>query len=135
MTITTLLWLGLLILACSFLLVVLQQRKQAESYSRRTLRKPAQPSVNVKINVQFKRKPPRVIKKIIYLKAMSKHYSCRQIAETFNRLHSKRTGVTISKSFVAYTIKKHKHQIQSLRNNLKHKRPNSLPKNTTWQLI
>jgi len=117
--ITTLFWFCLLPLILALvgliLLSISQQRKRAVFFRKKGQSKPVQPSGIVKIKVQFKRKPLWVIKKVIYLKAMSKHYSCRQIAEAFNRLYSEQAGITISKSFVAYTIRKHKHQIHTLR--------------------
>src|SRR5690606_37729953 len=59
---------------------------------------------------------------------------CRKIADTFNRLHADKRKVTVGKTFVYNTIKKHRYEITILRRKIKNKRPRSLPKNLVWSI-
>lgn len=59
---------------------------------------------------------------------------CRKIADTFNRLRADKRKVTVGKTFVYNTIKKHRYEITILRRKIKNKRPRSLPKNLVWSI-
>jgi len=56
---------------------------------------------------------------------------CRSIAHTFNRMHQHK-GMSVGKSYVNETIKKHQYEIQILCRKIKHKRPKPLPLNLIW---
>jgi hypothetical protein len=42
--------------------------------------------------------------------------------------------MTVGKTYVCETIKKHLYEIQVLRRNIKHKKPMPMPKNLIWSL-
>lgn len=83
----------------------------------------------------FPRQPPKpawVRKEIIRLKALMPHDGCRTIAHTFNRLYAGQRCMTVGKTYVSYTIRKHQYEIQVLRMKLKHRRPRPMPKHLIW---
>ena len=79
----------------------------------------------------YQPKPPWVKRKVIRLSALMPQAGCRTVAHTFNRLHEHQ-GMTVGKSFVHETIKKHQYDIQVMRRKLKHKRPKPVPHNLVW---
>jgi transposase InsO family protein len=79
-------------------------------------------------------KPPWVAREIIRLKALMIHDGCRKIADTFNRLYEYKKHMTVGKTYVYETVKKHRYEIQVLRRRIKHRKPRSLPKNLIWSL-
>lgn len=79
-------------------------------------------------------KPEWVRKEVIRLKAFMIHDGCRKVAETFNRLHQHKRKMTVGKTYVYETIKKHRYEIQVLRRKIKHRKPRLLPKNLIWSL-
>ena len=86
-------------------------------------------------STSFPRQPPKpawVRKEVIRLKALMSHAGCRTIAHTFNRLYAVKRHMTVGKTYVSYTIRKHQYDIQVLRRKLKHKRPRPVPKHLIW---
>ena len=79
----------------------------------------------------IKAKPEWVINEVIKLKALIPRHGCRKIASTFNRIHAG-SGHTISKSYVAYTVRNHLYEVLKLRKRFKHNIPRPLPKNKIW---
>lgn len=82
--------------------------------------------------VRRRKKPQWVIDEVIYLKAVNPLKGCRKIAETFSRLHEHKTQMTVSKSYVYETLKKHRYEVQALRRLIKHRKPGRVPKNVCW---
>jgi len=83
----------------------------------------------------FPRHPPKpewVKKEIIRLKALMPHEGCSTIALTFNRLYAVQRHMTVGKTYVSYTMRKHQYEIQVLRRKLKHQRPRPAPKHLIW---
>jgi transposase InsO family protein len=81
----------------------------------------------------FRRKKPQwVIDEVIYLKAVHPFNGGRTIANIFNRRHHAKHDMTVSKTWVYETIKKHRYEIQVLRRHIKHRRPKPVPNNTCW---
>lgn len=78
-------------------------------------------------------KPAWVIRHVIHLKAVMPRAGCRRIADCFNQRYAQR-GTSVSKSFVAYTLRKHAHEILRLRRKLKHRIPKPERRNTIWGL-
>jgi len=76
-------------------------------------------------------KPEWVKREVIRLKALIPQAGCRTIAHTYNQLHQHK-GMSVGKSYVNETIKKHQYEIQILRRKIKHKRPKPLPLNLIW---
>lgn len=63
---------------------------------------------------------------------------CRRIADSFNRRFARhaeeRRRATVGKSFVAETIRAHRHEIDVARRNIKHRMPPALPRNLVWAM-
>lgn len=57
---------------------------------------------------------------------------CRTIAHTFNRRWQSRRQMTVSKTYVADTCRKHEYEILRVRRNLKHRVPYPMPRNRVW---
>lgn len=82
-------------------------------------------------------KPDWVIQEVIRLKALlGNKAGCRTVAHTFNRLHqhSKNKPMTVGKTFVAETIKKHQYQIAIKRTDIRNKKPRWFAVNDTWAM-
>lgn len=60
------------------------------------------------------------------------HAGCRTIAHHFNRRWASRRQVTVGKSYVAMTLRKHQYLILDARRTLKHRVPRPLPRNRIW---
>jgi putative transposase len=69
---------------------------------------------------------------IIRLKALLPEAGCRTIAHHFNRRWAARRGMTVSKTYVADTCRKHQYQILTARRKLKHRVPRPMPRNRVW---
>ena len=96
-----------------------------------------QPSVQYLIQAnqhRNRKKPDWVIKQVIQIKAFHSQAGCRAIANMFNSRfeNHKTTPETISKSFVANTIKNHLYDIQIIRRNIKSKPAHAIPFNKVW---
>lgn len=79
-------------------------------------------------------KPAWVRREVIRLKALMPDARCRLIADTFNRRFAVDKRMTVGKSFVAETVRKHCYEIQVLRRKIKHARPKPIPRNLVWGL-
>ena len=85
-----------------------------------------------KIFYRRKPKPEWVRKEIIRLKALMHEVGCRKVADTFNRRFAESKQMTVSKTFVNETVRKHKYEIQVLRRKIKNRRPKPVPVNLIW---
>lgn len=83
-------------------------------------------------------KPPWVGREIVRLKALMPDTGCRAIADSFNRRHARHADIrrraTVGKSFVAETIRAHRHEIILTRREIKHRVPPPLPRNLIWAM-
>ncbi len=77
-------------------------------------------------------KPVWVRQEVIRLKALMPEAGCRIIANTFNRRFAESKQMTVSKTFVNETVKKHKYEIQILRKKIKNGKPKGVPGNLIW---
>jgi hypothetical protein len=77
-------------------------------------------------------KPKWVRNEVIRLKALMPQAGCRMIAHHFNRRWGGRRHITMGKSYVATTIRKHQYLILEARRKLKHRVPRPLPRNRVW---
>ena len=102
-----------------------KSQNNRNSYSRKT--------VNPNHGYKNAPKPPWVVKEVLKLKAFSNE-GCRSVTYMFNRRYSGSRNMTVSKTYVAYTIKKHQYEIQVLRRKIKHKRPRNIPINKIWAM-
>ena len=57
---------------------------------------------------------------------------CRTIAHHFNRRWAARKQMTVSKTYVADTCRKHRYLIDEARRRLKHRIPRPIPRNHVW---
>lgn len=77
-------------------------------------------------------KPIWVREEIIRLKALMPQAGCRMIAHTFNRRWKSRRQMTVSKTYVADTCRRHQYLIYEARRKLKHRIPRPIPRNRVW---
>jgi len=78
------------------------------------------------------RKPDWAVEEIIRLKALMIDAGCRRIADTFNRLHAARHRTTVSKTWVAVTVRRHRLEIEARRREWKRRTPALTPVNRLW---
>lgn len=79
-------------------------------------------------------KPAWVTREIIRLKALMPDTGCRTLANIFNRRYAASRKMTVGKSFVADTVRRHQYEIQAMRRKIKHARPKPVPRNRVWGL-
>lgn len=83
-------------------------------------------------------KPAWVVREIVHLKALMPDAGCRSLALVFNRRFARhadtRRRMTVGKSFVAYTMRKHRYEIEIARRRIKHHVPPRMPRNLVWGL-
>lgn len=77
-------------------------------------------------------KPTWVRNDVIRLKALMSHAGCRTIAHHFNRRWSARRDMTVSKTYVADTCRRHQYLIYEAQRKLKHRVPRPIPRNRIW---
>jgi hypothetical protein len=77
-------------------------------------------------------KPAWVLREVLRLKALMPAAGCRHIAYVFNRRFA--LGQTVSKSFVAYSVRAHLYEIEVLRRKIKHCAPRAQARNQVWGL-
>lgn len=120
-----------LLLLVAILLAVLPGRgKQPRRLRTRRRSQPSAPS-HRRVHPP---KPPWVRREVLRLKALMPEAGCRRVAETFNRLHQSRKGMTVGKTFVADTIRQHGEELLRLRREIKHRQPRPLARNVIWAL-
>lgn len=83
-------------------------------------------------------KPAWVVREIVRLKALMPDAGCRSLALVFNRRFAchadARRRMTVGKSFVADTLRKHRYEIEIARRRIKHRVPQKMPRNLVWGL-
>ena len=79
-----------------------------------------------------RRKPEWVVEEVIRLRALMSDAGCRRIADTFNRLHAARHRTTVSKTWVAITVRRHRLEIEERRREWKRRIPSPMPANRIW---
>ncbi len=79
-------------------------------------------------------KPPWVRREVLRLKALMPEHGCRKVAVVFNHLYGKKRKTTVGKTYVAVLLRRHAHEVLTLRRQLKHRPPRPLPVNTLWAL-
>jgi transposase InsO family protein len=73
-----------------------------------------------------------VIEEVIRLKALMPRNGCRTIADTFNRMHRVRHSMSVGKTFVSTTVRKHRLEIDSRRREWKRRVPRPTEANRIW---
>ena len=79
-------------------------------------------------------KPAWVTHEIIRLKALMPDAGCRSLALIFNRRYAASRRMTVGKSFVADTIRRHRYEIEVERRRIKHRVTSLLPRNRVWAM-
>lgn len=69
---------------------------------------------------------------VIRLKAWMPEAGCRAIAHHFNRRWAARRCMTVSKTYVADTCRRHQYLIYEARRKMKHRVPRPVPRNRIW---
>ncbi len=77
-------------------------------------------------------KPIWVRDEVIRLKTLMPEAGCRTIAHHFNRRWAARKQMTVSKTYVADTCRRHQYRIYEARRKLKHRVPRPIPRNRIW---
>lgn len=77
-------------------------------------------------------KPKWVRQEVIRLKALMPQVGCRTIAHHFNRRLAARRDMTVSKTYIADTCRRHQYLIYEARRKLKHRMPRPIPRNRIW---
>jgi len=77
-------------------------------------------------------KPKWVKQEIIRLKALMPQAGCRTVAHHFNRWWKHQRHMTVSKTYVADTIRRNHYLIYEARRKLKHRVPRPMPRNRVW---
>jgi transposase InsO family protein len=77
-------------------------------------------------------KPAWVRREIIRLKALMPEAGCRTLAHCFNRRFAVPKRMTVGKTYVADTIRRHQYAILAARRRLKHAMPRPVPRNLIW---
>ena len=77
-------------------------------------------------------KPKWVRNEVIRLKALMPQAGCRTIAHHFNRRWTSQRQMTVGKSYVACTLRRHHYLILEARRKLKHRIPRPMPRNRVW---
>jgi putative transposase len=77
-------------------------------------------------------KPEWVKREVLRLKALMPHGSCRKIADCFNRRFEFSRHMTVGKTYVSDTIRKHLYEIRVLRKQIKNRKPRAVPVNWVW---
>lgn len=79
-------------------------------------------------------KPAWVKQEVLRLKALMPHGSCRKIGDCFNRRFERARGMTVGKTYVSETIRRHRYEIDLLRREIKRRPPRLIPKNYIWAM-
>ncbi len=87
---------------------------------------------NRKDHLYSNQKPECIKHEIIRLKALMPQAGCRSIADICNRRFAASRKVTVGKTFVHQILQQHDYEIQTLRRNLKHAKPKTVPRNFIW---
>ena len=77
-------------------------------------------------------KPKWVRNDVIRLKTLLPQAGCRTIAHHFNRRWAWRRQMTVSKTYVADTCRRHQYLIYVARRKMKHRVPRPIPYNRVW---
>jgi len=88
------------------------------------------PTINLRRN---RKKPLWVVNALIRIKALCPNYGCTKVAHVFNRLYAHR-GVSVSRSYVAYTIRDHLHEILQYRRAMRKRRAGRFLPNRSWAI-
>lgn len=99
--------------------------------SPRRYRRPANPQLP---RSHHRRKPAWVVPTLLRMKAMAPDHGCIKIAANFNRRFAHSHQTTVSKTFVAEAMRKHRYEIERLRRQCKRRVPQALPRNRVWAL-
>ncbi len=86
-----------------------------------------------KHNHRYTTQKPEWLKcEIIRLKALMPQAGCRTIADICNRRFAASRQITAGKTFVHETLLRHAYEVQILRRNLKHAKPQAVSRNFIW---
>jgi transposase InsO family protein len=75
-----------------------------------------------------------VIDELVRLQALMPDAGCRRVTDVFNRLHLQRKRVSVSKSYVSYTLRSRRHEVLLRRRALRARAPGAGPANRTWAM-
>lgn len=114
----------------AFPLVILRLRLRTQP--RRLYRKIA-PATTPSTVRRAQPKPDWVRLEVLRLAALTGN-GCRSIEKLFNRIYATSRKMTVSKSYVHYTIRKHRYEIEVLRRDIRRRPPRPVPRNHVWAM-
>ncbi|MEW8229300.1 MAG: integrase core domain-containing protein [Candidatus Thiodiazotropha endolucinida] len=79
-------------------------------------------------------KPPWVRRELICMKAWMPDEGCRPLAAAFNRRFRTTRQMTVGKTYVAETLKRHAYEVRVVRTGLKRRPPRPVPLQRVWGL-
>ena len=85
------------------------------------------------VSYRFVKKPEWVPKELIRMKALMPLSSCRVLAASFNRRFAHKE-MSVCKTYVNVTIRRHEYEIRVSRKKLKHRKPKPMPLNRVWAI-
>lgn len=121
-----------MLLLCLLVLLVVAYYLAGRSCRRHTTSR-YHPAQRRKAPVRTRRKPDWVVPALIHLNAVMPRAGCRQLADTFNRLHTEH-HVSVGKTYVSGIMRQHRYAISQHRRHLKHRIPRPHPHNLTWAI-
>lgn len=80
------------------------------------------------------RKPAWVVDELVHLKTLMPNVGCRSIADCFNRRFAAKRQISVSKSYVAYTLRQRQYEIAEARRRIRRRQATAGPANHTWAL-
>ena len=80
-----------------------------------------------------RKKPLWVIHAVVRIKALCPDYGCTKVAHAFNRLYGHRS-MSVSRSYVAYTIRNHRYAILQYRRAMRRRRAGRFRANRSWAI-
>lgn len=83
-------------------------------------------------HIHQRAKPVWVRKEVIRLKALMPKAGCRRVADSFNRRFALKRKLTVGRTFVNETIRKHQYEIAIVRRQIKNATPSPVPRNLIW---
>ena len=80
-----------------------------------------------------RKKPRWVVSAVIRIKALCPTYGCTKIAHSFNRHYGHR-GMSVSRSYVAYTVRAQQYAILQYRRAMRRRKPGRFLPNRSWAM-
>ena len=118
-------WILILLLGLCVFFPMRKKVVRCRSPRNRTIHIHSKPSV-------FPQAKPDWVKDAVLALHENSQYSHRKLADLFNRIYFAHTGISVGRTWVRETIKKHEHDRLHMQKYLKHRIPRHQNRNTIW---